>query len=261
MDAQNNGSTPHPLNLGHFDQNNPLSLYSKMGAHWSKRFIDRLGEIPDCMEILTDEFLLKEHLDKVHKYRPTGTDHRYRLQLWLEYENSIKLERPMIMANVYNLVGPESTFHNLVMKDARRCAWMLCKPVAYDAHMREMLNMGLIRLRSYLEKDAMTSGKDGKPDLKLMKLQLEITRMADLRQHGAPTQKIQAIELKGTIGPGGQIQALGDELDMKALEQRKKELEMRRRAAEGRGVRGGAALPIQEAEVVTEDAGGEVKRD
>lgn len=249
MDAQNSDKGPDPLSQGHFDLNSPLSLYSKMGKKWADRFVSILGQNPCCIDLLTNEVELKRHLESAHKFCPTGGDNRYRLQLWLEHENSIKMQRPMVMSNVYALVGPDSTFIDVVMKDPSRVAWMLCKPIAYQVRMREMLDTGITRLRTYLDKDALTA-KDGKPDIQLMKLQLEITRMADLREHGAPTQKIQEISLKGTIGPGGELQALSDKIDLKALQERKKELEKRKRKAEGRA--SGAHLPIQEAEIVTE---------
>ncbi len=251
MDSHTSDMAPGPLSQGHFDQNSPLSLYSKMGPAWAKRFMDRLGEVPEIANCLTDETVLKEELERLYHYRPNPVDERYRLQLWLEYENACKLGRLMQMSNVYNLVGPESTFHNQVMKVPQRVAWMMCKPIGYSTLTREMLNLGLRRLQSYLDKDAWTAGKGGKPDMKLMKLQLEITKMVDLRQHGAPTQKIQSIELKGTIGANGEIQAIAEQGDMKALEQKKYDLELRRRAAEGR--RAPAATPI-DVEVVKEDA-------
>jgi hypothetical protein len=255
MDAKNTGFSPDSLSQGHFDINNPLSLYSKMGSKWAKKFIDKLGENPCCVEFLSNETELKSHLETSHRYLPTGGDNRYRLQMWLEYENSVKMERPMRMSNVYSLVGPDSTFENVVMKSPERVVWMLCKPIAYQVRMREMLDTGITRLRSYLDVDALTAGKEGKPDLKLMKLQLEITRMADLREHGAPTQKIQEISLKGTIGPGGELQALTDKMDMAALEERRKSLEARRRKAEGRAAAvpaAGGEMPIMDAEVVNE---------
>lgn len=222
------------LNQGHFDRESPLSLYNKMGEHWARRFIDKLSEAPELAELLIDETVLKPKLKELHKFQPTASDNKYRLQLWLEYENSVKLGRQMQMSNVYNLVGPESSFHTLVMKEPARVAWLLCKPAGYDAQSREILETGLHRMRAVLETDAMTAGKNGGPNIALLRLQLDITKMMDLRQHGAPTQKIQSLELKGTIGANGEIQALGDIADMKALEERKKDLHKRRLKAEGR---------------------------
>lgn len=251
MDAYNSANTPHPLNQGHFDQNNPLSLYSKMGEAWSKRFIDKLGEAPELAEMLIDETVLKPHLELSYKFCPTASDNKYRLQLWLEYENACKLGRMMLMSNVYNLVGPESTFHNLVMQNPCRVAWMLCKPVGYDIQTREILAVGLARLRGYLERDAFADDK--KPNMQLARLQLDITKMMDLRQHGAPTQRIQEISVKGVIGANGEIQALSDAGDLKALEKRKQDLEGRRRKAEGRAAARAPEPETIDIEVVKED--------
>lgn len=246
MDAKN-------LNQGHFDRESPLSLYNKMGERWANRFIEKLGEAPELVELLGDETVLKPKLKELYKFQPTASDNKYRLQLWLEYENSVKLERKMNMANVYNLVGPESSFHTLVMKDSARVAWLLCKPASYESQSREILATGLHRMRAILDLDYMTSGKNGGLNLPLMKLQLDITKMMDLRQHGAPTQKIQEISLKGTIGANGEIQALTDSLDMKALEARKQDLQARRMKAEGRAAARAAAEPAPiDVEVVTD---------
>jgi hypothetical protein len=247
MDAKQSAMGSPTLDKGHFDANNPLSLYSKMGLTWAKKFMDKLGEVPECADMLTDETVLAEHLKKQYKFRPTGSDHRFRLQLWLEYENSIKHDRPMQMSYVYSLAGPESTFHVVVMKSAPRVAWMLCRPVSYEAQTREILATGLLRLRGYLDKDPFPEGQ--KPDHKLARLQLDIVKMMDLRQHGAPTQKIQSLELKGTIGANGEIQAIAEKLDMKALEERKKKLEDRKRKAEGRAA---AEARIVDVEIVKE---------
>lgn len=241
---------------GHVDLNNPLSLYSKMGSHWAKRFQERMEDAPELMELLTQESVLKERLIKHYKFRPNPDDNRYRLQLWLEYENACKMNRPMQMSNVYNLVGPEATFHKQIMKDVRRVAWLLCRPATYKASQMEILSCGIHRLRSYLDIDALTAGKKGGIDHRLMKLQLEITRMADLRLHGAPTQKIQEISLKATIGANGEIQEAVEAADMKALLERKQDLEVRRRIAEGRA--GAAAAPPIDAELV-KDEGVEVQ--
>lgn len=157
----------------------------------------------------------------------------------------------MVMSNIYSLVGPDSTFIDIVMKNEHRVTWLLCKPIAYQVKMREMLDTGITRLRSYLDLDALTAGKGGKPDMRLMKMQMEITRMADLREHGAPTQKIQSLELKGIIGPNGELQAAVDKMDMAALQDRKKQLEERKKKAEGRAT--GAPAPIVDVEVVGEE--------
>lgn len=232
-----NELTPASLGRGHFDQNSPLSLYTKLGKHWAGRFMGKLAELSNVDDYLADETVLKEWLEKTHKYCPNGADHRYRLQFWLEYENAVKLGRQMNMANVYNLVGPETTFLHLVMRDACRVAWMLCKPISYEAQTREILATGLHRMKKALEIDPFYTA-DGtlraKPDLQLLALQLKITQMMDLRQHGAPTQKIQSLSISATMGANGELQELTDQGDADAIRKRLEDLRKRKRLAEGR---------------------------
>jgi hypothetical protein len=237
------------LGKGHFDPDSPLSLYAKLGKHWAGRFMGKLAELGGVEEYLADEAVLADWLFDTHKYRPNDTDHRYRLQFWLEYENSCKLGRQMNMANVYNLVGPEATFHHLVMKDARRVAWMLSKPVAYEMNCREILNSGLSRWKKLLSQDPFQPDpKDPQKiviDYKLIDRQTAVTKLMDLRLNGAPTQNIRSLELKATLGANGELQAVSDQMDADSIERRLQELRKRKLLAEGRAPKEKAAPPSE----------------
>lgn len=240
------------MGKGHFDQNNPLSLWCKLGEEWAGRFMGKMAELTGADDCLVDETVLQDWLFRVHSYRPKAVDNRYRLQFWLEYENACKLGRPMNMANVYNLVGPEGAFHHLVMRDARRVVWMLCKPLNYEANSREILNTGMTRLKRALEVDALFND-DGtlksKPDLKLLALQIKITQMFDMRLHGAPTQQIQTMSISATLGADGELQDMTDRMDAEAIKRRLEDMRRRKRLAEGRAPEGNAraaAPPAQE---------------
>jgi hypothetical protein len=223
------------MGKGHFDQNSPLSLYAKLGPMWAGRFMGKLAELPGVDDFIADETALKEWLRGIQKFVPNGTDHRYRLQFWLEYENACRRNVKMNMANVYSLSGPECTFMSLVLKDARRVAWMLCKPISYESHTKQILATGLSRLEAALEIDPFADPK--KPDLKLLAMQIKITQMMDLRQHGAPTQKIQALSISAALDANGEIQGLVDKGDHKAILERMELLRKRKAKAQGRGER------------------------
>lgn len=225
-----NGPLPF---AGYFDLNNPLSLYSKLGPEYSKKFHECLAQLPEAEPMLHDETALKAWLYKEHQFRPSVAENRYRYQFWLEYENSIRDNRQMRMTNVYYFVGAESTFKKLILADPRRLCWMICRPAGYESTAREMLQYGLSRMREYLEKDPFESGK---PDMRLMKMQLDIVKMMDLRLHGAPTQKLQQLTVQATLGADGKLQAIGDNGNMEDIKRKLEDLRDRKRKLEGRGV-------------------------
>lgn len=219
---------------GYFDLNNPLSLYSKLGKEWSKKFHGTLSELPDLEPLLYDETALKKTLYEKHQFRPSVAENRYRYQFWLEYENSVRDERMMRMVNVYYFVGSETAFTKLVLGDARRLAWIICRPAGYESTAREMLQYGLSRLREVLDKDPFED--PNKPNMKLLELQLKITQMMDLRMHGAPTQKLQQLTVNATLGANGELQAIGDKANMSDIKRKLEDLRERKRKLEGRGV-------------------------
>ena len=61
---------------GYFDLNNPLSLYSKLGKEWSKKFHGTLSELPDLEPLLYDETALKRRcmrsISFVHRWQRIG---------------------------------------------------------------------------------------------------------------------------------------------------------------------------------------------
>ncbi len=258
MDANDLDTIPPNFFAGYFDRNNPLSLYSKLGAHWSKKFIDKLSELPEAAVMLHDETMLKKWLKEKRFFKPTATDNKYRYQLWLEYENSVNEQRLMEMARVYHFVGAEAVFYQLICVDANRMVWLMCRPSGYEATAREMLLFGMQQMRRYLEEDPFENPH--KPNMKLMEMQFKITQMMDLRMHGAPTQKIQQLNISAAMGANGDLKAIVEKGDMKSLQAKLEDLRARKRKAEGRGMEAlpegelapepGDEAPILEAELV-----------
>lgn len=242
-----NGPIPF---AGYFDLNNPLSLYSKLGPEYAKKFHAVLSELPELEAMLHDETVLKVHLRDKHQFKPTVAENRYRYQFWLEYENSIRDNRLMRMTNVYYFVGAESTFKKLILDDPRRLGWMLCRPAGYESTAREMLQFGMSKLRLALEEDPFEV--PGKPNLKLLELQLKITQMMDLRMHGAPTQKLQQLTVNATLGANGELKGIEEKGDMENIKRKLEELRARKRKLEGRGAEPAqpAASPDSKATVI-----------
>lgn len=233
MDALDSENLPPTLFAGYFDRNSPLSLWNKLGKEWSNRLLAALSSLPEAATMLHDETMLKRWLKKEHLYIPTPTDNRYRHQFWLEYEHSIDQERMMLIKNVYAFIGQEAMFYQLICADPNRMVWLMCRPAGYEANAREMLAFSTGRLREYLEKDPFEDPR--KPNMKLLEIQVKIHQIFDLRLHGAPTQKIQQLNLNATLGAAGNLKELTDKGDMKGLQKKLEDLRARKRKAEGRG--------------------------
>jgi hypothetical protein len=142
----------------------------------------------------------------------------------------------MKMTNVYQLMGAQATFHKLIMVAPERAVWMLCRPASYENTVREMLHAGLDKMRAVLEKDPFEN--PAKPNTKLLEIQLKITAMMDMRVNGAPTQKIQQLNLSGNLGrvTGEDVRSLTEKGDMTEIQKRLERLRARKAAAEGRGL-------------------------
>lgn len=228
---------------GYFDTQNPISVWSKLGEHWSGRFQSCLSLCPGADEHLHDETVFKRWVKKTYDYTPGVSENRFRFQFWHEYENSVREHRQMQMTNVYQLICSDAAFHKLMMSAPERAVWLLVRPAGYEVTVNEMLHVGLDRMRRVLEADPYESGR---LDHKLLALQLKISQWMDMRKHGAPTQKIQQMNLHATIGQGDEVRQLTEKGDMATIQKRLEALKARKAAAEGRGL----PAPKLEGEVI-----------
>ena len=169
---------------------------------------------PRLPSLLVDEQALLDFLkDELH-YEPTVNDRRIRHMFWLEYENSILGQRRMVLNNVHSLVVDSRTFYRLFVQSPGRAAFLLCKPAAYQEQLKEMLGHGLGRMRKIL--DLPDRDEKGKLDHRLLTLKAKIHAMVDMRLHGAPTQKIQQVNLN----LNGEAQGRGSQQDVTQLVQK-----------------------------------------
>lgn len=240
---------------GYTDEQNPLSLWQKLGPYWTNKFKDCLALCDGAELLLHDETVFQKWILEAHNYRPGLVENRYRISFWHEYENACREERLMRMTNVFQLIGNEVTFGKLIMGAPERACWLLVRPMRYENIVEEMLAKGMERMRKALEQDPMVNPL--KPDTKLLSLQFKIMQWMDLRRHGAPTQKVQQLNLHANVGPGDDVKQLTEKGDMGAIQERLEKLKARKAAAEGRHLPPPAELAgpapegtILEAEVV-----------
>lgn len=226
--------TPEQTALALFDENTPTSFAAKCPAAIVGHLRKAFDELLPCQPYMHDEDALADKLLELHKYRPTPSDNRIRMAIWLEYERSIANGDKMQSINLHSLVCDQSVFYRM-LRQSPRCLWFLCKPTKYEEATQEILLHGQRQLRKILDMDVYD--EKGKLNTKLLELKLKITAMADFRIHGAPTQKIQQLNMNLTQSVNGDQQQLKDLVargDMAGIKQRLLEIEMEKRKLEGR---------------------------
>lgn len=229
-----------------FDPDNPLSLANALPGTYGTRLLGLVQGVPDLWPLISDEEQLKKTLRKEHSYQPSVNDQRLRYAFWQEFENAQLDGRKMHMPNVHSLICNEAAFTGLFMKLPFRAAFLVCRPAGYQVTIREMLLHGMERMRGVLDLDPLDS--KGKPNTKLLELQLKIVAMIDMRLHGAPTQKIHQVNQnlpapnKGALTQAKQdVKELVQKGDMASIQKRLEEINAEKRAIEGRDLTGAKA--------------------
>lgn len=228
-----------------FDPSSSVSLASLLPPGLSTRLLNSLSKDSSLYELLDDEDALLRHLEAAYRYRCPPTDSRIRMSFWLEYERALLEADKMKVANIHSLVCDERSFYRLFGSCPGRTAFLICRPAAYQEQVREMLSHGLKRMRQILDMPAILP--NGKVDHKMLMLQAKITGMMDMRLHGAPTQKVQQLNLNVDAGRkelSVDTKNLIAKGDINAIQSRLMEIEKQM----GDGPR--QELPVLEAEVV-----------
>lgn len=239
----------HQNQLGFlFDPNAETSLTALLPPRIAERLLETISKDPDLFPLLGREDELLAFLDQKYDYRETATDGRIRMTFWLEYETALLDGRKMVLKNTHSLVCDERSFYRLFLSSPGRCAFLLCKPVAYQEQVKEILSHGLKRYRQILDRPV--DLPNGKIDHKLLAVQVKIIAMMDMRLHGAPTQKVQQLNVNVDAGSRGQqvtedTKKLVAKGDINAIQTRLAEIE--KQMGDG-GMQ--KELPILEAELV-----------
>lgn len=228
-----------------FDPSSSVSLASLLPPGLSSRLLETIYKDPELFPLIKDEDALLRHLEVAYRYRCPPTDSRIRMSFWLEYERALSENEKMKVANIHSLVCDERSFFRLFGSCPGRAAFLVCRPAAYQEQVREMLAHGMKRMRQLLDLPVVLP--NGKYDYKLMAIQNRIAAMADMRIHGAPTQKVQQLNLNVDAGRkelSADTKTMIAKGDINAIQSRLMEIEKQM----GEGPR--QELPVIEAEVV-----------
>ena len=121
-------------------------------------------------------------------------DSALRSNFWREYDKALIKETSIKIKNIYKDVCSHMQFNRMVWSQ-EKLAYMITEPAREKAIMSSMLSLGWKRMREILEAQPEVNQKTGITDRALGKLQTEIVKYIDQRQHGTPIQR-QQIEQK-----------------------------------------------------------------
>lgn len=165
-------------NVGdHFSREDPLSLYNQLPPGF-RRTLDQMP-----LSDWDDEAKEREAYMSC-----TPIDRRLRKALWAEYALSKSRVEPMNFAAMCEGICSPGYFYSAAVRPVK-VYFYLCPPKDYLSEMKDLQDLGLVRLREMINLDFVQ--KDGKLDPKVMKLVLQAIAMVDMRVNGSPTQKIE----------------------------------------------------------------------
>lgn len=169
------------MSVDYFNVENPRSLVNIVSERMREALLD-----PGLPRYWLDlsESQLKHRVEAFLDERDT----RLRLLFWDEYNQAQDEKRMMIMERVFGGACSSSHWHATILKDPHKLIWIITPPASYEVSMRELLQMSLVKLREVLALPII--GKNGKPDISLIKEIVKIHALVDNRVQGAVMQTL-----------------------------------------------------------------------
>lgn len=218
-----------------FNPESPASLSRCLPQDVCARMMDLLSNEITLCSLLQDEDDLLYELRAKHNYEPTVNDYRVRFLFWNEYESAwLDGGREMILSNVHSLVCNQKTFNSMFLKQAKRVAFLVCRPAGYQAATRETLLHGMKHLRRIL--DLPEYDEKGSLNVRLLNLKAKIVAMVDMRVNGAPTQNIKQLNVNvdaSSKSLPSDVRTMVQKGDLKSLQNRIAEIEQEIRNESG----------------------------
>jgi hypothetical protein len=220
-------STAHPKDskqwgMSMWDESNPYSMVSRLPEDIKKKLFAAREATPELFKL--DERTLMKTV-KERGLKPLSVlDNRLRVSLWMDYDRSITEKRLIYQGGIYAGFCTEELF-NARMLEPHRVAWIFLPPVKYEKFIEEALTYGLEQLRMVLEED--NYKENGKLDLGLMKLKMQIVVMLDQRQKGGYVQRMEEKKVQLNLNQGIVGSDLGRITSMAELDNQIKDMELR----------------------------------
>lgn len=179
-------------------------------------------ELSDKVKDLPRELLIQDEETLTTMVRPSAQQKRIKIQFWDAYENAIKQNRVIILAEIIFGVCTREYFLEFVAPD-RNLAWLVSPKPSYKLRVAELIERGLDVAEEILKMQPTP-----KNAISVRGLQLSALKMLDMRKHGAYTQRIEQKTLQKTIHEQAPKAATGvvlGEGSVEELEQQVRELE------------------------------------
>ena len=178
-----------------YDKTNPFSAYNLVSDAMRRR-IDRARELSPELFDLDEAALLKVLTKK--KAKPTPTDNRLRMNFWNRYEWAFhhKYSNIQVTWITAGVCANEYFLQNYLAR-AEKVAWLLTPPASYTIRIQEGLSYALDKMRAILDIDPFD--QNGKPNPKVMSLQIKIYDLLEKRALGAIPQKIEQTNKNLTV--------------------------------------------------------------
>lgn len=167
------------------------------------------GPLHNAINALPDKLLNMSEAQLKRHCNPDELTCRLRIQFWDEYNAACDAERPLRIANIMRGLTYTEYFYQNVLPDQKKIAWIIKPPQDFLLAMRDLLYIGLDRLREILTtplidrtpvftKDGkQVTDPDGKPvftekvNTKILTEIRQITERLSDRVHGAVVQRMQ----------------------------------------------------------------------
>ena len=159
-----------------FDSSNPRSLINLVPEAMQK-----------VMEGLDDK---QRYLTEVQLRNYANADTtlaQLRIAFWFEYNNAQKAERVMNIKNVYRGVTSHDYWHEVILKDPRKIAYIIVPPKDYLVAMTELLDMSLDKMREIIKAPLYDSR--GRFDSKTADKVIKVAQAIEARVKGAVVTK------------------------------------------------------------------------
>lgn len=150
--------------------------------------------IPQRYYTISENALIIE----VYQGEPDIMDQALRMQFWKEYLRVFQKRHDMVMEKVFSGVCNPTTFYKIIIQNPGRLAFITRQPVADRIRTEVYYNSALKKVSDIINHEVLKCEKTGKPDHKLMKLQLEAFMFLHESLHGTATQRIEQKTLQVT---------------------------------------------------------------
>lgn len=232
---------------------NPRSVVNLVTTNIATRFREAQFLRPTLFD-MDDQVLLRQLREEGMTIN--NTDHRLRFKFWMEYDECQSRMLPKLdMNRVVAAICTTSFLYDRYLKIPEKVAWLLTPPAGYAVKTVEALNYAIDQFRDILAEPHMVNGKMNVP---LARLKLQIGALLDVRVHGKPIERTMNVHsIQASPQVAGQVERVQVPDSMESIEKKLKELKTRQKLLTNGGIIAttspGQTLPAPRGSAVPEE--------